>query len=175
MWTIANIISVLRALMAAPLAFYLLDENKMGGVIVIALVVVSDVADGWIARRRNEVSEAGKFIDPIADKIVAATGVACLTLGGQIPAWFFWAVVGRDAVILIFGSIATRKTGFILPSNYAGKAAVVLLACTMTLHFVVEPSAFHAPALWITSAVMAYSLYSYGARFAAYIRRPAQQ
>lgn len=172
-WTLSNIISGVRAILAIPMAYFLMSGSKLWATIIIVLIVISDVADGYIARRRNEISEFGKIIDPVADKIVTAVGVVFMYVGLYIPAWFFWTVIGRDVLILMFGIIATRKTGFTLPSNYAGKAAVVSIAVALTLHFTVTDSPLHLPVLILSAAIMVYSLVVYGIRFVQYTREIA--
>lgn len=168
-WTLSNIISFARILLAAPLAYFLMNGDKLFASLTLALVMLSDVADGWIARRRNEITEAGKIIDPVADKIVAAVGVACMFLGNYIPAWFFWLVVGRDVAIVLLGSIAARKTGFVLPSNYAGKITVVLLSIAMALNFVTD-SPLNMPSIWVATVAMIVSTISYALRFGTYMK-----
>lgn len=170
-WTLSNIISGIRAILAVPMAYFLVSRNKIGALAVIIMIVITDVADGYIARRRNEISEFGKIIDPISDKIVTAVGVVFIYLGGYIPAWFFWTVVGRDALILVFGAIATRKIGFTIPSNYAGKAAVVSVAIALTLHFIIADSPLHLPILILSTIIMAYSLVIYGIRYAQFTQK----
>ncbi|GAB1429792.1 CDP-alcohol phosphatidyltransferase family protein [Ignavibacteria bacterium] len=170
-WTLSNIISGVRAILAVPMAFFLASGNKAWATVVIVLIVISDVADGYIARRRNEISEFGKIIDPVADKTVTAVGVIFMYLGGYIPAWFFWTVIGRDALILALGAVVTRKTGFTIPSNYAGKAAVVSIAIALTLHFVIADSSLHLPVLILSTVIMAYSLVIYGIRYAQFTQQ----
>jgi len=171
-WTLSNIISFARILLAAPLAFFLLDGAVIPAWITLIAVIISDVADGYFARRRNEVTEAGKIIDPVADKIVAVAGVFCMFYGGYIPAWFFWLMVGRDVAIVLFGGVAARKTGFVLPSNYIGKFTVVLLAAAMALNFTAVTPVNDA-LLLMSAAAMILSLVSYGARFAQYMKNKA--
>lgn len=168
-WTLSNIISLARILLAAPLGYFLITGGKLFALLTLILVMLSDIADGWIARRRNEITEAGKIIDPVADKIVAAVGVTCMFLGDYIPAWFFWLVVGRDIAIVLLGSIAARKTGFVLPSNYAGKITVVLLCIAMALNFVTN-SPLNMPSIWIATAAMIISTIIYALRFGKYMK-----
>ncbi len=170
-WNLSNIISGIRALLAAPLAYSIISGNKLLAAVLIILIVASDVADGIAARKRNEVTEFGKFIDPLADKIVAGASGLCLYIGGYIPAWFFLSVIGRDIAILIVGAVATRKTKFILPSNYVGKLTVVMIALAMLASFMIPESLLNFPILLTTVAVMLYSLYNYGLRFVRYMKK----
>lgn len=73
---------------------------------VFVSAAASDGIDGWVARRFNQTSKFGAFIDPIADKSLLITGVITLSLvdwgepGWRLPAWFAWIVVARDCIIL---------------------------------------------------------------------------
>ena len=88
--TLANIISLSRAILAVPIIYTL--KNPSYGTftfILILIAVLSDALDGWVARKAHEVTHFGKWIDPIADFVCIFAVVAYLTLIGQFPAWFF--------------------------------------------------------------------------------------
>ena len=88
--TVANMISLGRALMAVPIV-YTLRDPAMGTItfLLIVLAVLSDTLDGWFARKANEVTHFGKWLDPIADFACIITVVGYLTLVGRFPGWFF--------------------------------------------------------------------------------------
>jgi CDP-diacylglycerol--glycerol-3-phosphate 3-phosphatidyltransferase len=94
---------------------------------------VTDILDGYIARRFNQVSEAGKIIDPLADKVAIGVLVFKLFLIGEIPAMYFYLIIGRDLLIFIGGIVVTRIIGKVLPSNVLGKAAVVNIGIVLLL------------------------------------------
>ncbi len=136
-FTISNLLSFIRLLIALPL-WFLLDEigNTNAGLTVVILAVVAiitDYLDGYIARKRNEITEVGKIIDPIADKIVVAVVVIKLLVLGRIPSYFFFIVLGRDILIFLGGIILSSKLGKVLPSNMLGKITVTVLAFLLLL------------------------------------------
>jgi phosphatidylglycerophosphate synthase len=95
--------------------------------------MITDVLDGYIARRNNEISDLGKILDPLADKIyLSVVGIQLLLLG-MLPLWVVAMVVARDLLILAGGIAIERRLGVVLPSNYPGKAAVVSLSITLLL------------------------------------------
>ena len=136
-FTISNLLSFIRLIIAVPL-WFLLDEigNSNSGLSVIVLAVIAiitDYMDGYFARRRNEVTEFGKIIDPIADKVVVAVVAIKLFILGRIPSYFFYIVVGRDLLIFFGGLILSSKLGRVLPSNMLGKITVTVLAFLLLL------------------------------------------
>jgi CDP-diacylglycerol--glycerol-3-phosphate 3-phosphatidyltransferase len=92
---------------------------------------LTDILDGYFARRRNEVSELGKIIDPVADKVSIVTITLVMVLTDIIPLWFFLVIMSRDILILSGGMVVKRKTGKVLQSNIIGKLAVFIIGFTL--------------------------------------------
>jgi CDP-diacylglycerol--glycerol-3-phosphate 3-phosphatidyltransferase len=130
-WTISNFLSILRVLLIVPVAYFVLRREPGDGIIAFFLVIVAgltDLFDGMLARKLNQVTELGKVIDPLADKMCVAVIGLILTLQHRLPIWFFVGAITRDIVILIGGIYIRRKMGLILMSNWAGKWAVAFIA-----------------------------------------------
>ncbi len=127
----------------------------------------SDLLDGYLARKLNQVSEFGKIIDPLADKISVMTIALILVYLGRLPIWFVTVVVARDVLILIFGIYLNRKYKLTLMSNFPGKIAVfsigLILLLTITdsnyLNNVIQIL------YYVSLALIAYSSYLYYNRF----------
>ena len=130
-WTVSNLISVFRAVLAIPFAYVLWYDHKTAAVILAFLAYFSDLADGYIARKMNQVSEWGKIFDPIADKIFVGVGTLLFFLKGIIPPWFAAAILARDLIIMAGGIYTSKKLNFVLPSNYTGKVTVGLIGLVM--------------------------------------------
>ncbi len=124
---IPNILSLLRIVLIIPITYFFITDFESSRVIIaslIALVWLTDISDGFIARRFNMISETGKIIDPLADKIVVAA-IALLSFYKELlPLWFFILIISRDVIILIFGLFLKKRKGKVLMSNFPGKAAV---------------------------------------------------
>lgn len=84
----------------------------------------SDLLDGYLARKNSQVSEFGKIIDPLADKIAVISISLALLYIGKLPLWFFLIIALRDILILGFGIYLNSSKDVRLMSNYPGKAAV---------------------------------------------------
>lgn len=146
--------------MSAPLAFYIMDKDIPAVIILCFAAYLSDIGDGYIARKFNEVSEAGKIIDPIADKLFVGTAAATMLLTGMMPFWFGIAILSRDILIMAGGLYSARKLNFVIPSNYTGKGTVLIIGLTMIGLFVEWDFAADY-AVWIALAAMIFSLFIY--------------
>ena len=168
-WTFSNALSALRVLLVVPIAALLLEgspASRAWASALIVLAVATDFLDGFFARRFHQVSEVGKVIDPLADKIaVGAIGVI-LVIEGSIPLWYLALVLARDLVILSGGLVIRSRKQIIPQSNWPGKIAVSAIALVMLLAVVDLPGleALEAVALWGSVAFMVLSVAVYAPR-----------
>ncbi len=175
-FTISNLLSLSRIFLMAPVVYYLETPvlyHREIALLFILVAVSTDALDGYIARLRNEISEFGKIIDPLADKISIGIVVVMLTIYGDIPLWFASAVLARDLVIFFAGLFIKWKTGVILPSMLSGKVAVSILALTLVFPILRYPSLklFFDGFIIISLILLAFSLWVYGKRFFEELRR----
>lgn len=136
-YTLSNFLSFSRLLLAVPL-WILMNNLNYGSTRIIVLVLclfgaLTDILDGYFARRNNQVTEVGKIIDPLADKIAIAVVMIKLMVIGDIPVYFFIMVIARDFLILFGGIIVSKKLGRILPSNVLGKITVISIGIVIIL------------------------------------------
>ena len=127
--TISNYLSLIRLLLAIPF-WILLDNFNSLRYIIFSLAIfgaLTDILDGYFARRLNQVTEFGKIIDPLADKICIGIIITKLFLIGQIHAYYFYLIIGRDLLIFLGGILLTKKLGKVLPSNMLGKITVLII------------------------------------------------
>jgi len=125
---ISNSLSFLRLLLSLPFAFALWYDEHLWMLIIIIIGVASDFFDGFFARKLNQVTEFGKIIDPIADKVFIVVCVTMLIIMGKIPAYLAIATILRDGLILIGGFFLAKKMNSVPPSNMLGKITVNVLA-----------------------------------------------
>ncbi len=183
-FTISNILSFLRFLLAIPIWILLGNLGTSAGqttsinirfiVLGICLIMMlTDFLDGYFARKRNEITEIGKIIDPLADKIGVAVIVLRLFLLDMLPAYYFWIVVLRDVIILIGGIYVTSKIGKVLPSNYVGKVTVTIISIVMLLVIVgIQLDNLIYLIFYYTSIVLIFvSLITYIIRATEYLKK----
>jgi CDP-diacylglycerol--glycerol-3-phosphate 3-phosphatidyltransferase len=170
---ISNQVSVLRVLLVIPLIFLLINQNSSNTIIIAAILVamyISDLLDGYLARKLNQVSELGKIIDPLADKIAVVSIVIILFLQGRVETWFFIVVIARDLLILLFGLYLKSKNKIVLMSNYPGKIAVFSIGIIILLT-VFNTGSYELLQIvisylyYISVILIIYSLYLYLMRF----------
>lgn len=128
-YLLPNLISLFRLLLFIPLIFLFqlmrTDDNYRYYILILILIAfISDLLDGYTARKRNQISELGKIIDPLADKVLVALIVINLFSMDMIPTFFFWLIILRDIFIFLGGLYIKKKIGKVLPSNLLGKATV---------------------------------------------------
>ncbi|HCZ07297.1 MAG: CDP-diacylglycerol---glycerol-3-phosphate 3-phosphatidyltransferase [Thermotogota bacterium] len=133
MITVATWITILRILITIPVVVSLEMNQHILGLILILVAGFTDFLDGWIARRFNQVSDLGKFLDQIADKILINAVLIELAVSGILWPWLVVIIVGRDTLISGLRMFAASRQE-VIAANIWGKAktvsqfAMVLLA-----------------------------------------------
>ena len=94
---------------------------------------LTDFLDGFVARALNQVTDLGKLLDPVADKVGIIAIAAALVLAGDIPLWYAVLVALRDALILIGGSMIMKKRKVVVQSVWTGKFTVNFVAAYFIL------------------------------------------
>ncbi|MBN1826082.1 MAG: CDP-alcohol phosphatidyltransferase family protein [Candidatus Eisenbacteria bacterium] len=130
---IPNGLSLLRILLAAPVVLAIRDGRDLLALALLAAAFLTDGLDGWAARRWNASSEAGRVLDPLADKALAAAVAVSLWLWRGLPFWFLAAVLARDLLILAGGALVIRRAGRVPASRLPGKVAFNALAAVLFL------------------------------------------
>ncbi len=173
--TIPNYISIFRLLLSIPFYFLLQNINddfnyRYYTLALILIATASDLIDGFVARKLNQISEFGKIIDPLADKVLIILIVTQLYLSNEIIGLYFWIIVIRDTIIFVGGIYVSKKIGKVLPSNLIGKITVISIGVFIILTVAAIPkhnffyhSFFYLSIILSIISVIAYSLRSYEA------------
>lgn len=118
-----NLLTFLRILMI-PLVLVLLESGSpkacFWAAIVYSLAAITDLLDGWLARRRGLVSVLGKFLDPLADKLIVAAVLVWMVSMGRIPAWIVVVLLSREITITALRGVASSE-GLIISAGAGGK------------------------------------------------------
>jgi cardiolipin synthase len=136
--TIPNLISILRLLLI-PLFLWLVlaaDEIAWAG-LLLAVIGATDWIDGYIARRWDQTSKLGEFLDPLADRLAVAAAIIAGLIHGEIfPAWFGWAIILREVLIGVGALVIGWRAGTKLQVRWLGKAATLLLYFSVAFFYV---------------------------------------
>lgn len=167
--TLSNLISFSRFLVAIPVIYLHIQNDYQYNSTIIALIIyggVSDYLDGLVARKTNTVSEVGKMIDPISDKLCAAALFIYTVWLGWVPLWFLVFNVFRDSFIMLGSSFIKVKYDKVAMSIMSGKIAVNVLALYwIAVFFFREATQVHTWLLYICTAIMVYSFFGYFNRY----------
>jgi cardiolipin synthase len=113
-FTLPNLITVVR-LLCLPVFLWLLfgRENRAAAAGLLAALGVTDFVDGYLARRLGQVSELGKILDPVADRLLFFVGAGAILADGSVPTWFAVVVLVRETLVgvatLVLGALGARR------------------------------------------------------------------
>ena len=120
---VPNIVSILRIFLVIPFG-YTLTINEWWGVYAILCVAIiigaSDFLDGILARKLNQISDLGKMLDPISDKVILIVGTILLVIYKDFPIWILITFIIKDILTSIAGIMASKKQNKIRQSNFLG-------------------------------------------------------
>ena len=176
--TVSNLLSLLRLLLAIPLWILFNEFNSNPAVkywlfALCLFAAITDILDGHLARKFNQVTEAGKIIDPLADKIAMAVVVIRLAMYGELPAYYLGLIIGRDLLIFLGGIYVTSKIGKVLPSNILGKVTVLIIGIVvlMTLLQIEKSSIIYLSFYYFSIVMILLSFIAYVVRAVEYLNR----
>ena len=155
-------------MLAIPFAVVMLTNtppSRLWGAIIIVLAALTDKFDGVVARKYNQVTEWGKVLDPLADKIAVASVAIVLLMLGNIPAWFVIALLVRDVLIFSGGMYIKAKKHVVLQSNEAGKWTVGIVSLALFLIVLDAQSTLIDISIWASVVLLAVSFLLYVRRF----------
>ena len=167
-----NMLSILRLCMVPPYVIVYFSGLKYAhllAALVYALATFTDFLDGYLARKNNCITNMGKVLDPLGDKMLTTAVLVCLLIDKVIPGWIVLIVVIKEALMGIGGLLIHRKAKVeIPPSNYIGKTATVLffVSCAILMIFHVK----HTVAVALVSMAVAVSLAAFVSYLCRFIR-----
>ena len=122
-FTVANVISIIRLCLIPAFVALLLDGHNYLATFVFALAAGTDFIDGYLARSTHTVSRLGKVLDPTVDRLLMITGVISVYLVGRLPLWIIIIVLARDIMMLFGGGYLLLRYKVRIPVVFAGKLA----------------------------------------------------
>jgi cardiolipin synthase len=131
--TIPNLLSFAR-IAAIPIFCWLTvrSDTRLAGIALFAVVVGTDWLDGYVARRLDQVSELGRILDPVADRLAIAAGIITFTIVGIFPFWATLLVLLRDVAVLLGGATILWARNLRVDVRGIGKVATFSLMAAIT-------------------------------------------
>lgn len=166
-----NKLTVLRIIMVPFFVLFMLtdlggDANKWIALILFCVASLTDLLDGKIARARNLVTNFGKFMDPLADKLLVCSAMICMIPLGKLPAWFVIIIIAREFIISGFRLVASDN-GIVIAASYWGKFKTVSQMFMIILLIMDLGGVFDVIAnilVWVSLALTIISLVDYIAK-----------
>ena len=163
-----NKLTIARMIIVPFLVIFLLtgwggEANRYISLTLFVVASVTDWFDGYLARKNNLVTNFGKFMDPLADKLLVCSAMICMIDLKRLPAWFVIIIIAREFIISGFRLIAAEN-GSVIAANYWGKfktASQMIMIILLILHFdgifVILEQIF----IWLSLALTIISLITY--------------
>lgn len=131
---IPNTLSVLRLCMVPVfiLVFLCEGEQKTAAAAIFILASLTDVLDGYIARKYNMSTKVGQLLDPLADKLMQISVVVSMLWAKMVPLWFVLVLASKELLMILGGAFLFAKKTFV-KSNVFGKANTVVMFCAMVI------------------------------------------
>lgn len=152
-----NKLTVFRVLLIPFFVFFLLTDfigpwSKYLAVAIFCVASFTDFLDGYLARKYNLVTNFGKFMDPLADKLLVCAALICLVEMKKIPAWVLIIIISREFIISGFRLVAS-DSGIVIAASYWGKFKTV---CQMAMTIVLMLQISYKP-VQILEQVLIYA------------------
>ncbi len=121
---IANKLTLLRIIMIPFFIYLLLANYTFLAFIVFSLASFTDFLDGYLARKHNLITNFGKFMDPLADKLLITSALVCFVELGALNSWVVIIILSREFIVSIFRAIAAAE-GIVIAASWWGKAKTI--------------------------------------------------
>lgn len=152
---IPNILTILRFLFIPVVLYFIFTGNYILGFIFFTISGITDILDGFIARKYNLISNFGKLMDPLADKLTQISVLASLVIVEIIPVWILVIVVLKELIMVIGASFLYGKD-VVVYSKWYGKLATVLFYLAIVISLITKQ--FGITGLWVNLSLVIYCI-----------------
>ena len=137
-WNVPNALTMMRLVLIPVfvIVFFSVpaEQDKIAALVVFAAASITDLFDGMLARKLNQITDFGKLFDPLADKLMVVTAMVCQAIAGVFP-WSAIIIVAAKELIMVLGGLFLLNKDVVVYSNLAGKAAQVFFIASLILAF----------------------------------------
>jgi|LGVE01.1.fsa_nt_gb CDP-diacylglycerol--glycerol-3-phosphate 3-phosphatidyltransferase len=172
--TVPNLLTLIRLILVPVFIYVYLNVGAIEGLIIFVVANITDILDGYIARRFNQISDLGKLFDPLADKLIRISAVVVFVINGVLPIWVLVIFIIFDSYLVLNG-LVLLKYKFVAASNWSGKLAMAVSSSGLILCFFERwISPFHLIVTYMGLITLAISVYVYGKRSYKVIKNSKQ-
>ena len=167
--TLPNILTCLRVLLIPVFMVLACQDNlpcDIAALIVYVVACLTDYVDGNLARKNNQVTNFGKFMDPVADKLLVMAALLLFVEDGTISAWMVAIILGREFIVSALRMVAASE-GLVIAANMWGKAKTMITMITLIFllcpigPIMLGPVSLQDIMIWITVIITAVSGVTY--------------
>ena len=133
-WTIPNVLTILRMILIPVFVVLFFRGHKIASLAVFIAASLTDMLDGYLARKLNQITDFGKLFDPLADKLMVLTAMICQTFWGPLPLIAVIIVAAKE-LMMVLGGVFMLSRDVVVYSNYFGKSAQVGFIASLILSF----------------------------------------
>lgn len=146
-WTIPNVLTIIRIILIPVFVVLFFKGEKIAALCVFCAASLTDMLDGYLARKLNQITDFGKLFDPLADKLMVLTAMVCQTFWGPLPLVAV-IIVALKELVMVLGGVFMLSKDVVVYSNYFGKAAQVGFIASLILSFFHDRFLERNVALW---------------------------
>ncbi len=163
-WNLPNIFTLFRfALVAVFVLLFLVFDQSIPALIVFLVAGLTDLIDGYIARKYHMITDWGKVMDPLADKLMQVAVWICLLLAGFVEWWLLAVVAVKEGLLILGGAVGLKRKNLVQPSRLFGKVAAFVMFVALSLSFFhpqIQPVDFYFRLVAVALNLLAFVLYA---------------
>ena len=133
-WNVPNVLTMLRLALIPVFVILFVNGWKKAALAVFIAASLTDMLDGMLARKLNQITDFGKLFDPLADKLMVLTAMVCQTFWGPLPLIAVIIVAAKE-LLMVLGGVFMLSKDVVVYSNYFGKSAQVGFIASLVLSF----------------------------------------
>lgn len=166
-WNVPNALTMLRMLLIPVYWFLMMDGRTYPALAVFVVASLTDLADGYIARKYHLITDFGKLMDPLADKLMVLSVMLSLALRGMAP-WAALVILLCKEALMVLGGMVLYRKGVVVYARKIGKVAQALVVASLILCFFGDPLRqalgfpLHTVMIWCAVGLTLCALFSYG-------------
>ena len=164
-WTVPNVLTMLRLALVPVFVVLFVSGHPKAALAVFIAASLTDLLDGYLARKLNQITDFGKLFDPLADKLMVLTALVCQGASGVLP-WTAIIIVAAKELFMVLGGFFMLRHDIVVYSNLVGKTAQCFFIASLILSFFHEELAawghrLDLILLWITVVLAIAAMITY--------------